>query len=679
LNARRAALAAGIVALLVHLPALRGGFVYDDFRFVVDNPALDSLRDPGRFFTDLDTTASPDASTRDIYRPLRTSVYALLGAAFGRVPAPFHLVNIVLHAAAAMLLARLILRAGVAPWGALLSSLAFALHPLTVEAVAWISSLGDLLCAVAGLGSLLFHARERRGPALALLAVALLGKEHAVVLPLLWAAWDQALQPSKLRAGLLRGVVPGLLVVGAFLLWRRHLTGGFAQTVGPFGGSHTAAIFTMLGALGYYAAALLVPGGPTFDAEVAVQEGFGLPSALGLVVFVALLGAALRGRPRVRLGASWCLLALLPVSNVFVPLKIAAADRFFYLSLAGLAFLVAEGIGFLRARGVAGRVVPAVLLLLAALTWVRIGDWHDPRSLNAARMRVNPKSLRGVWAQAAENHKEVLVRLAAGDAAGALPHVQMAGDLYDRFLRNAEPAQRVQVHYEFGRLLQTWGEQEQRSDHEGETVAFYTRALEHFRSAHALHRLDLGRRVEAEVEDTASRIVDLCIQLALPENPELPRLFREGVEAVRFLESFRTGRDESLRGAQLLLALALGLRDANPAKARDLTERALVGFRRSGSPAYPTARCLLELASLADRPPDREGIERAQDLFLAAAREQPGLRPYALVLAARCLRILGAQFGNEEALQRRQLLLDEAEKIAVAARLKREIMEERSR
>jgi len=179
----------GLTAFLVHLRAREGRFLwYDDSRFVVANEQIDHVGNPLRFFTDLSTTASAEHPTDNIYRPLRTFAFALLNAAFGKRPAPFHMAAILLHAACAMLLMLLLIEAGVVAWAAALAAGLFALHPATVEATAWICSLGDLLCGVFVLLAMLLHARDRWGAALVALVCALFSKEHAVVVPGLWLA-----------------------------------------------------------------------------------------------------------------------------------------------------------------------------------------------------------------------------------------------------------------------------------------------------------------------------------------------------------------------------------------------------------------------------------------------------------------------------------------------------------
>ena len=68
-----------VVTLLAQSWIVDGKFLsYDDSRFVERNRAIEDLSNPAAFFHDLDTTASADAPTRDIYRPLRTLTYAVI-------------------------------------------------------------------------------------------------------------------------------------------------------------------------------------------------------------------------------------------------------------------------------------------------------------------------------------------------------------------------------------------------------------------------------------------------------------------------------------------------------------------------------------------------------------------------------------------------------------------------
>ncbi|MHC4670310.1 MAG: hypothetical protein ACYTFD_18125, partial [Planctomycetota bacterium] len=447
-------LAVGLAALLVHAEARRGGFLfYDDLRYVVHNREIERVGNPLRFFVDLETTASKEAPTTDIYRPVRTLSFAVLTQLFGKEsPAWWHGLAILLHAGCALLLAALLLRAGCDRWPAAAGALLFALHPVTVETTAWICSLGDVWCGFFVLLSMLAWARDRRLLAHLALLAALFSKEHAVVVPGLWLAWDFCLRRERLRApaAWLGGAAAGLAVVIGFLLFRASLGVGLAQIEGPLGGSHLTAVLTMLAGLGWYGSTLLLPYGPTFDTRVALQESpFTLPVAAGVALLALLVCGLVRGTPRTRLACAWFLMALVPVSNVLVPLKIPTADRFLYLPLMGLAFLAAELVR--RTYPVSAKVMPVVLVLLGLLTVARIGDWRDDASLIEAGLRVHPKSKMLLWAEAGLHGKQAVGLLTRGDPTG-LAHAEKAGQLYKMYMRNSHPAEQTQAWVEVGDL-----------------------------------------------------------------------------------------------------------------------------------------------------------------------------------------------------------------------------------
>jgi hypothetical protein len=181
--AARARLGAWLVALIALLPHLRGlgnGFVYDDFRFVAENPGIQTLERPAELVASVERMSRP--LDRDIWRPLRTLLFALQWRLFSGHAAGFHAVSLLLH----LLLVRGVVALAqrlpglerVHAWAA---GLLFGLHPVTVESVAWISSQGDLLAGGLVVGSLLAAAR-RPLLALGLAALALLAKESALPL-----------------------------------------------------------------------------------------------------------------------------------------------------------------------------------------------------------------------------------------------------------------------------------------------------------------------------------------------------------------------------------------------------------------------------------------------------------------------------------------------------------------
>jgi len=645
----------GLVAFLVHLPAKGGDFLfYDDERFIVLNREIEHVGNPLRFFVDLDTTATKEKPTKDIYRPVRTLSYAFLHQLFGKgQPAWWHGLAILLHAGCAMLLVWLLLVAGCDRWPAAAGALLFALHPVTVETTAWICSLGDLWCGLFVLLSMLAWARDRRILAGIALVIALFSKEHAVVVPGLWLAWDYFLRPERRRArAALGGVAAGLALVVVFLVFRGSLGGTMRQIEGPLGGSHLTAVFTMLAGLGWYGATLLFPAGPTFDARVLTQESlFAFPVLIGLALLAALVYGVARGTPRTRLACTWFLMALVPVSNVIVPLKIPTADRFLYIPLMGLAFLGAELVR--RFRPASAWVVPAVVVLLGVLTLKRVPDWHDDTSLIDAGLRVHPKSKMLLWAEAAQSGQLAVESLMVDDARTGMLYADEAERLYRTYMENSHPAEQTQAWVELGDLEYAIGNWHRSKGLGEQQRASYQRAMYAYGEARHRHVGGIGRIVEEEVVHTARRLVDLSVKLAEPRNKNLGVTIAIGLEAMDFLKR-EHGFDDRLPRAQLRFVDSVVSRGKHPAKARagfDYVLATLDELTREGGRGlhYLRAQALFYRAILRDREtPNRPDMELAYETYLDAARGSVATRVQALLYAGRAAGKIGQLFRDEK-------------------------------
>jgi len=124
-------LAAG---LWVYGPALRGGWIWDDVEVVTQNALL---RDPAGLGKIWVAPGGPD------YFPLTTTVQWLEWRTWGDDPVGYHAVNLALHILSAFLFWRLLARLGLRQ--AWVGGLLFAVHPLAVESVAWITELKNTL------------------------------------------------------------------------------------------------------------------------------------------------------------------------------------------------------------------------------------------------------------------------------------------------------------------------------------------------------------------------------------------------------------------------------------------------------------------------------------------------------------------------------------------------------
>ena len=119
-----------LVTAAAYYPAWQGGLLWDD-RAHLTAPALQSLDGLGRIWTDIGATQQ--------YYPLTHSAFWLQHQLWNDASLGYHLISIALHATSALLIA-LIMRRLAIP-GALFAALLFALHPVHVESVAWISEL----------------------------------------------------------------------------------------------------------------------------------------------------------------------------------------------------------------------------------------------------------------------------------------------------------------------------------------------------------------------------------------------------------------------------------------------------------------------------------------------------------------------------------------------------------
>jgi len=142
-------LAIPAATFIAYIPAVQGGFIWDDDVYVVDIPALNSPNALERIW--LDFHATPQ------YYPLVFTMFWAERQLWGLDPLGFHIVNVALQALVGILLWRVLKRIGVP--GAWLAGALFALHPVHVESVAWITERKNVLSGVFYLSAALCYIR----------------------------------------------------------------------------------------------------------------------------------------------------------------------------------------------------------------------------------------------------------------------------------------------------------------------------------------------------------------------------------------------------------------------------------------------------------------------------------------------------------------------------------------
>jgi tetratricopeptide (TPR) repeat protein len=336
-------LALAVANAALFLPAMRGGFFWDDKILVSENPFL-SGPDFWRTFLTAPFTG-PSGWDRNsaaldrgvpFYRPLTALSYRLDLDLWGFNPAAFHLTNILLQVLNTLLFVLLLFRLGFKDEEALAGGLLFTLFPLHFESVAWISGRTDLLAFAAGSLALLciFRFREGKCGLWGTLAggayfLALLAKESLVLLPGL--AFLVLFFPGRR----LKRALSGLAFFSVpFLLWVGLRSAAVRSPTPDISLESAGRVFS---ALGFYAGRILFP----FRLGLTVDAGrvFGNPAYLGmgLAVGLALVAAWAfifkgKGRsPAAAAGASASLLVAPALAVVLSPsVESLLAWRFLY-------------------------------------------------------------------------------------------------------------------------------------------------------------------------------------------------------------------------------------------------------------------------------------------------------------------------------------------------------------
>ncbi|MBK7877466.1 MAG: tetratricopeptide repeat protein [Planctomycetes bacterium] len=431
------ALALGLVLVLLlalaHAPVFSAGFVWDDDGHVTP-PALRGLDGLARIWTE------PAAAQQ--YYPLVHTLFWIEHRLFGDAPLGYHVVNLALHAGAALLLVRLLLRLRVP--GAWLAGALWALHPLQVESVAWISEQKNTLSAcfyfAAWLAWTRFDAGLARGErrygawaAFALLAVAaVLSKTVTCTLvpAILLVTWAR----EGGRSWLARApwvVLPFLLSAGfaALTPFLEHAVGGAGTAAHP---SDLQGLLSRLVVAGkdlwFYLLQLA-----TFWDRVFVPPRWLVETRAPweLLAFAVLAGglalvAGRTGSARRAIAAGFLFFAgtLVPALGFFdaIPFRYSfVADHFQYLAGLGPIVLAAAGGALLARRAAPGgraALYAAALVGLGALAFTsarHARDFRDAETLWRATVARNP----GAW-MAWENLVDGLNRAGRFDEAIAM-------------------------------------------------------------------------------------------------------------------------------------------------------------------------------------------------------------------------------------------------------------------
>ena len=392
------------VTILAYRPAWHGGFLWDDDAYVINNELLTTPHGWQRIWFSLDSPSQ--------YFPLTYSTFRIEYALWGLNTTGYHWVNLLLHVGNALLIWAVLARLKVP--GSWLAAAIFALHPVQVESVAWITERKNVLMGFFFLLTLLawiafVDERTRRRwifyyLALTLYALALSAKTTACTLPaaLLLILW---LQKKPITMGRLMQIVPFVvlgIVMGVLAIWWEHYHQGTSRDVFTFL-NPVERILVASRAVWFYLSKIFWPSDLTFiyprwnispsDLVDYIWLLAGVAACVGIYFVRRYVGRS------VEVAAAFFVATLGPVLGfimLFTFRYTFVADHYQYLACIGPIALASAGFVSLSNKFPtyrAGTVTLGLLVLasLGILTWRQAATYTDLETLWRTTLARNPE------------------------------------------------------------------------------------------------------------------------------------------------------------------------------------------------------------------------------------------------------------------------------------------------
>jgi tetratricopeptide (TPR) repeat protein len=390
--------------LIVYAPAFRNGFVdFDDGGYVFENPRVLSglTMDNARWA--LTTTHAANWHPLTWWSLQFDSTLSPPSASGTVNPRIYHATNVALHAGSTVLLFLVFWRMTWSVWRSAFVAAFFALHPLHVESVAWISERKDVLCGFFWMLTLLAYVYYAERPGIAryllivgALALALLAKPMAVTLPFVLLLLDYwPLKRLSVQRVVEKLPLFALSALSCVATWYAQHRGGAVADLTRFS-LEVRIANALLSYVGYITKMLR----PVDLSAFYAHPGTGLASwqvvGAGLLL-TAVTGAVIvfrRRWPYLPVGWFWYLGTLVPVIGLVQVGSQAMADRYTYLPLIGLFLLATWGVADIAQRWQLKRfAIPlaGVLLAIASLySWAQVCTWQDSIALWKHAIELNP-------------------------------------------------------------------------------------------------------------------------------------------------------------------------------------------------------------------------------------------------------------------------------------------------
>lgn len=475
----------GLLTFFTFLQVKNFGFVnFDDPKYVSENARLTAGLSAENIRWALTTTYFSN------WHPVTWIAYLTIHQFFGLNPAAYHLANLFFHLLNVLLLFGLLARLTGATARSLVVAAFFAVHPLRIESVAWISQLKDCLSVFFWLLAAHAYLRYVQKPGiakytvcLALFSLGLMSKPMVITLPfvlLLLDYWPLGRINSARSAGILIAEkIPFFILSAAagYIAYQAQLAGGALAAGGsmPFNFRLTNTvilyvkyIFKMIAPVNlaiYYPKTSIIP----------MWQVFISPAILLTMITLVLQFA--KKRPYLPVGWFWYMITMLPIIGIIPLGAMEMADRYTYLPSIGffimIIWLAADACSkFKIPAALSGALALAVIALLTTATLRQLPNWKDSVSLFSratdatsynylARVQLGNAFLDEGKFREAKIHLEEAVKIGPKDWHGhdslgialtGLNEFEAANERYSEALRLAPEQHRATIYFNFGVL-----------------------------------------------------------------------------------------------------------------------------------------------------------------------------------------------------------------------------------
>lgn len=475
-----------LAALCAYSNIFNNSFLFDDEFLIVKNAFLRNLGSiPTLFIT---SSTAGFGGVDNFYRPLQLLLYVLTFQIAGLSPPAFHILNLLLHIINVCLIFRLAEKLEFKKTYALAATALWALHPLHVEAVTYMSATADTLHVTFLLSACLAWlspSRDKSLYSLGFFILALLSKESAIVLPPLLISLTFL---NKERFPLFknaRDTWPLWLAAILYLVLRSTLldfdnTYHFFKQENDYTRSFWVRLLTFFSVMPDYASLLFYPSNLHFERALNAHGYITDPPVLAGIVLLSLLAVVFafcmrqeKTKP-LAWGLVWFFVAYFPCTGLIIPVNSLLLEHWMYLPSIGLFLGAAQTLAnFLIDEN--QKIVVAILAVIATVllglsTYDQNRIWATPISLYTNTLKYEEGSAR--------LHNNLAMEYSTqGQNELALTHYKKAIALWDIY---------PQTHSNLGNLLATMG-------HLDEAIAEHKRALEldptFFRSALVLEKI----------------------------------------------------------------------------------------------------------------------------------------------------------------------------------------------